>query len=51
MLREQLILLHLCGNLQPIKVIFNGRDKIKRGFLCATLCDMKMDDQLHLHQM
>ena len=36
---------------QPVKAIFSGRGKTKKGFLCATLCDMEMDGQLDLYQM
>ena len=41
-----LILLYFCGELRPVKAIFSGRGKTKKGFLCATLCDMKMGGQL-----
>ena len=43
-----LILLYFCGEPRPIKAIFSGRGKIKKGFLYVTLCDMKMDGQLDL---
>ena len=36
-----LILLYFRGKPRPIKVIFSGWGKTKKGFLCATLCDMK----------
>ena len=49
--RSILILSYFCGEPQPVRAIFSGRGKTKKGFLCTTLCDMKMDGLLDLYQM
>ena len=41
--RAFLILSYFCGKPWPIKAIFSGQGKTKEDFLCATLCDMKID--------
>ena len=46
-----LILLYFCGEPGPIKAVLSGQGKTKKGFLCATLCDIKMNGYLDLYQV
>ena len=41
---EAFLIQYFSGELcPPVKAIFSGRGKTIKSFLCAILCDMKMD--------